>query len=159
MVQKQITRRLLLYLITALTFFSSFSEGFPRIDAMAAGTKAKAKADEYAPLPKAGEKCWISGDHYLIYEFDKKPQMGTIILKIQVFTKNGKQDSSLEIVGDTGMPSMKGAHESGPQAFKLNRKGDYLLPVNVVMPGEWEIRINVLKEKQNLLSGSIRFRI
>ena len=110
-------------------------------------------------LPKAGEKCWINGDHYLIYEFDKKPQMGTIILKIQVFTKNGKQDSPLEIVGDSGMPSMKGAHESGPQPFKLNKKGDYLLPVNVVMPGEWEIRINVLKEKENLYSGSIRFRV
>ena len=159
MVKKRISRRVLLYLVTAMTFFFSSYEGLPSLNAMAAGTEAKAKADAYAPLPKAGEKCWISGDHYLIYEFDKKPQMGTIILKIQVFTKNGKQDSSFEIVGESGMPSMKGAHETSPQPFKLNKKGDYLLPVNVVMPGEWEIRINVLKEKQNLLSGSIRFRI
>jgi hypothetical protein len=72
--------------VTAMTFFFSFSEGFPNINAMAAGTEAKAKADEYAPLPKAGEKCWISGD-YLIYEFDKKPQMGTIILKIRFSRK------------------------------------------------------------------------
>ena len=159
MVKKRIGRRFLLYLIPVITLFFSSSEGLPGINAMAAGTEAKGKADAYPPLAKAGEKCWINGDHYLIYEFDKKPQMGTIILKIQVFTKNGKQDSSLEIMGDSGMPTMKGAHESGPQAFKLNRKGDYLLPVNVVMPGEWEIRINVLKEKENLLSGSIRFRV
>lgn len=159
MAERRIAWRGFLYLVTAMTFFFSSYEGFPGLNAMAAGSEAKGKADAYAPLPKAGEKCWINGDHYLIYEFDKKPQMGTIILKIQVFTKNGKQDSPFEIVGDSGMPTMKGAHESGPQAFKLNKKGDYLLPVNVVMPGEWEIRIDVLKEKQNLLSGSIRFRV
>ena len=159
MAEKRIAWRGFLYLVTAMTFFFRLLEGFPSLNAMAAGSEAKGKADAYAASAKAGEKCWINGDHYLIYEFDKKPQMGTIILKIQVFTKNGKQDSSLEIVGDSGMPSMKGAHESGPQAFKLNKKGDYLLPVNVVMPGEWEIRIDVLKEKENLLSGSIRFRV
>ena len=30
---------------------------------------------------------------------------------------------------------MSGAHDSGEVPFKLNRKGDYLLPVNIVMPG------------------------
>lgn len=159
MVKNRISPRVLVYILIAVTLFFSYSEGFQGLNALAAGTETKAKADAHPLLPKAGEKCWINGDYYLIYEFDKKPQMGTIILKIQVFTKNGKQDSPFEIVGDSGMPSMKGAHESGPQPFKLNKKGDYLLPVNVVMPGEWEIRINVLKEKENLLSGSIRFRI
>lgn len=97
---------------------------------------------------KAGQKYWIGDQYYFIYNFDKRPQMGTVIMKIQVFSKDGKQDTSLEITGDVDMPSMKGAHSSGNQIFKINKKGDYLLPVNVVMPGEWEVVLNFLKDKK-----------
>ena len=117
-------------------------------------------ADKSAvPVLKAGQKTWIGEDYYFIYEFDKKPQMGTIIMKIQVFTKGGKQDSSLEITGSADMPSMKGAHSSGEQLFKMNKKGDYLLPVNVVMPGDWEVVLNFLKDKKPIYTGSVRFNV
>jgi hypothetical protein len=112
-----------------------------------------------APVLKAGQKTWIGEDYYFIYEFDKKPQMGTIIMKIQVFTKGGKQDSSMEITGSADMPSMKGAHSSGEQPFKLNKKGDYLLPVNVVMPGDWEVVLNFSKDKKPIYTGSVRFNV
>ena len=111
------------------------------------------------PVLKAGQKTWIGEDYYFIYEFDKKPQMGTIIMKIQVFTKGGKQDSSMEITGSADMPSMKGAHSSGEQPFKLNKKGDYLLPVNVVMPGDWEVVLNFSKDKKPIYTGSVRFNV
>jgi hypothetical protein len=64
------------------------------------------------PVLKAGQKHWIGAEYYFVYDFDKKPQMGTIIMKVQVFAKDGKQDSSLEITGSADMPSMKGAHSS-----------------------------------------------
>ena len=111
------------------------------------------------PVIKAGQKTWLGEDYYFIYEFDKKPQMGTIIMKIQVFTKGGKQDSSLEITGSADMPSMKGAHSTGEQPFKLNKKGDYLLPVNVVMPGDWEVVLNFSKDKKPIYTGSVRFNV
>lgn len=111
------------------------------------------------PALKAGQKHWIGEAYYFVYNFDKRPQMGTIIMKIQVFTKDGKQDTSLEITGDTDMPSMKGAHSSGNQLFKMNKKGDYLLPVNVVMPGEWEVVLNFFKDKKPLYTGSVRFNV
>ena len=111
------------------------------------------------PVLKAGQKHWIGEDYYFVYNFDKRPQMGTIIMKIQVFTKEGKQDTSLEITGDTDMPSMKGAHGTGNQLFKMNKKGDYLLPVNVVMPGEWEVVLNFLKDKKPIYTGSVRFNV
>ena len=41
-------------------------------------------------LPGEGKKIAIIGDHYFVYEFTKKPALGTIILKVQVFDKNGK---------------------------------------------------------------------
>ena len=117
-------------------------------------------ADKSAvPVLKAGQKHWIGDEYYFVYDFDKKPQMGTIIMKIQVFTKDGKQDISLEITGDADMPNMKGAHNSGNQLFKMNKKGDYLLPVNVVMPGEWEVVLNFLKDKKPIYTGSVRFNV
>jgi hypothetical protein len=117
-------------------------------------------ADKSAvPLLKAGQKTWIGDEYYFVYDFDKKPQMGTIIMKIQVFTKGGNQDSSIEITGNSDMPSMRGAHSSGDQPFKLNKKGDYLLPVNVVMPGEWEVVLNFFKDKKPIYTGSVRFNV
>jgi hypothetical protein len=111
------------------------------------------------PVLKAGQKTWIGDEYYFVFDFDKKPQMGTIIMKIQVFTKDGKQDNSLEITGSSDMPSMKGAHSTGDQPFRLNKKGDYLLPVNVVMPGEWEVVLNFLKDKKPIYTGSVRFNV
>jgi hypothetical protein len=111
------------------------------------------------PALKAGQKHWIGEEYYFVYSFDKRPQMGTIIMKVQVFTKDGKQDTSLEITGDSDMPNMKGAHSSGNQLFKMNKKGDYLLPVNVVMPGEWEVVLNFLKDKKPIYTGSVRFNV
>jgi len=117
-------------------------------------------ADKSAgPALKAGQKHWIGGEYYFVYDFDKRPQIGTIIIKIQVFTKDGKQDSSLEITGSSDMPSMRGAHATGDKPFKLNKKGDYLLPVNVVMPGDWEVVFNFLKDKKPIYTGSVRFNV
>ena len=117
-------------------------------------------ADKSAgPVLKAGQKYPVGEDYSFSYTFDKRPQMGTIIMKIQVFTKDGKQDTSLEITGDADMPNMKGAHSSGNQLFKMNKKGDYLLPVNVVMPGDWEVVLNFLKDKKPIYTGSVRFNV
>ncbi len=41
----------------------------------------------------------------------------------------------------------------------MNKKGDYLLPVNVVMPGEWEVVLNFLKDKKPIYTGSVRFNV
>jgi hypothetical protein len=50
-------------------------------------------------------------------------------------------------------------HDSGPVGFKLNKRGDYLLPVEVVMPGEWQLTIKVSKEKELLYEGQVLFNI
>ena len=85
--------------------------------------------------------------------------MRTAILKIRLFDKDGKQVTDLEIIGQSDMPSMKGAHDSGEVAFKLNKKGDYLLPVNVVMPGEWEVLLTFSRTKVVLFRGRLTFSV
>ncbi len=115
--------------------------------------------ETYEPIPKAGKKYWIGKEYYFKYSFDKKPRLGTLIVKIQLFNKDGKRDTTLTINGNSGMPSMKGHHDSGDILFKLNKKGDYLLPVDVVMPGDWEVKITFIKENKPIFRGSVKFDI
>jgi len=115
--------------------------------------------ENYELLPGADKKCNIGKDYYFTYSFDKKPQLGTVILKIEVFSKDGNKDTGLSITGNSGMPSMNGHHDSGDLGFKLNKKGDYLLPVNIVMPGGWEVKLIFNKDGQAIYRGGIRFDI
>jgi hypothetical protein len=119
----------------------------------------RAEEPEFKDLPKAGKKCWIGEVYYFVYGFDKTPKMGMAILKVQLFDKDGKQVTDLDIVGQSDMPSMKGAHDSGEVAFKLNKKGDYLLPVNVVMPGDWEVLLTFSRTKIVLFRGRVIFGV
>jgi hypothetical protein len=119
----------------------------------------KVQEPEFKDLPKAGKKCWIGEVNYFVYGFDQTPKMGTAILKVQLFDKDGTQVSDLEITGRSDMPSMKGAHDSGEVAFKLNKKGDYLLPVNVVMPGGWEVLLTFSRNKIVVFRGRISFDV
>ena len=127
--------------------------------AWAADTAVKAGDKSTLPPLKGGEKIQLDDDHYFVYSFDKKPQMGTVIMKIQVFDNAGKQDSTYEITGQSGMPSMPGAHDSGEKSFKLNKKGDYLMPVDVVMPGDWEVRLQFFKDKKPVFAAKVNFDV
>lgn len=114
---------------------------------------------EYPPLPAPGRKVPIGDGYYLIYGFDKSLKMGTVIMKVEVFTAEGKKDTSLEVKADADMPSMRGAHATGDRAFKLSRKGDYLLPIAIVMPGYWEIKLTVLKGGKVIFRGRYNFNV
>jgi hypothetical protein len=120
---------------------------------------AGGQAPAFAAMPEPGKKVPLGNGGYLIYGFDQKPKMGTVILKVEAYRPDGKKDTSLEVLADSGMPSMRGAHETGDQPFKLSKKGAYLLPVNIVMPGDWEIRMTVKKDGKVLFRGSYRFDV
>jgi len=120
---------------------------------------AAAEKPTFKDLPGAGKKCWIGDDMYFTWKFDKKPKLGTAILKVKLFDRKGGRVKNLDVIGMSDMPSMRGAHDSGEVPFKLNKKGDYLLPVNVVMPGEWEVKLVFLKAKEPLFRGRITFKI
>lgn len=122
-------------------------------------TAAKpAQAAKPAPLAASGDKNPLPGGGWFTWEFDKKPQLGTLIVKIRAYGKDGKQQSPFKITGESGMPSMR-AHDSGPAPFQLNRKGDYLLPVDVVMPGQWRITVRVSKDGSEISAGEIDFAL
>jgi len=113
----------------------------------------------FQDLPKSGKKCWIGEVNYFTWEFDKTPKMGTAILVIKLYDREGKKVSDLAITGKSDMPSMRGAHDSGEVAFKTNRAGDYLLPVNVVMPGDWEVLLTFSRNGIVIFRGRIAFNV
>ena len=113
----------------------------------------------YKPMPKTGKKYDLGDGNYAVYDFSEKPKMGTVILKIQVFDKKGVQIAPYVLKGRSDMPSMRGAHDSGDVDFKLNKKNDYLMPVNIVMPGDWEVRVTFLKDGKPVFHGSITFDV
>ena len=117
------------------------------------------KTPVFPSMPPPGKKVTIGSDHYIIYGFDKKPKLGTIIVKVEIFTRDGNKDTSFEVLADSGMPSMKGAHETGEQPLQVSKKGAYLLPVNIVMPGDWEIRITIKKDGKVVFRGSHQFDV
>lgn len=114
-----------------------------------------AQEEEFTLLPGFGKTCRIGEDYAFVYDFDKTPKMGTSILRIKLFDGKGRKATDLEIIGQSDMPSMRGGHASGDVPFKLNKKGVYLLPVNIVMPGEWEIRL--IFRKDNTVIHRARF--
>jgi hypothetical protein len=124
-----------------------------------AAVSGTGEAPNYPSMAGPGKKVPFGDGQYLIYGFDKKLKMGTVIMKVEIFGKDGKRDTSMEIKADSGMPSMKGAHESGERSFKLSKKGDYLLPIDIVMPGDWEIRLSVLKDGKVIFRGSYQFDV
>lgn len=106
---------------------------------LAAAPPAAAKA-EYTLLPKPGTRVPLGTTHYFIFGFTRPPKLGNAIMRVDLFTLDGRPDRSFAIQGEADMPSMRGAHSHGPKPFALSAKGAYLLPVQLVMPGDWEIR-------------------
>ncbi len=120
---------------------------------------ATSNSQNFEPLAGPGKKSWIGREFYVVYSFDKKPQMGIVILKLELYDKDNKKNSSFTITGNLDMPSMKGAHTSGDHPFVLNRKGDYLLPLDLVMPGEWEVQLVFTRDTNVIYRGSIRIHV
>ena len=123
-------------------------------DHKATHTDTASDTERYPSLPKPGEKIPLDADHSFTYGFDKPPKLGTVIVKVQVFSKAGQQDTSFTVQADADMPKMRGAHTTGFRDFKLSKRGDYLLPVTLVMPGEWEIRFLFSKDGAPVFRGS-----
>lgn len=108
-------------------------------------------------LPKPGEKIPLGARNYFIYGFTKPPKLGTGIMKVEIFSRDGSRDTSFVVKGDADMPSMRGAHSSGDKDFSLSAKGVYLLPVRLVMPGDWEVTFTFIKEGKTVLHGAYLF--
>lgn len=132
------------------------------LSSMGAGPKASCQMgglENYKLLPKSGERVPLDADHYFVYGFDKAPKLGTAIMRVEIFARNGTRDTTFVVRGDVDMPSMRGAHSIGSKQFSLSKKGVYLLPVPIAMPGEWEFRFTFEKDGTAVFHGAHRFEV
>ncbi len=160
--KKRIFSVLFLVIISALClpFYAGSQQVHkPKHSESASAPSGAEQTPAFPSMPGPGKKVSIGNDYYFVYGFDKKPKLGTMIMKVEVFTRDGKKDTSFEVKADSGMPSMKGAHESGDRSFKLSKKGDYLLPIDIVMPGDWEVRFTFIKDGKVIFRGSYQFNV
>ncbi len=137
---------------TLFTLFLSVS--MPLI-VSAASTSSASVA--YQALTKPGSKVSLDAGHYFIFGFEKQPKLGSAIMKVNIFTLDGKRDTSFVVKGDMDMPSMRGAHASGDKKFVLSAKGVYLLPAHIAMPGDWEFRFTFEKKGKTVFRGAYQF--
>lgn len=114
---------------------------------------------EEKELPGEGKKFALDGGFSFLYEFVAKPRIGTTVLRLQVFDPAGKQVAPFAIFGRYDMPSMAGAHDSGDEEFRLNAKNNYLLPLHIVMPGEWEVKLTFRRGETVVFRGYFRFNV
>ncbi|MFA5975773.1 MAG: hypothetical protein WC859_06345 [Elusimicrobiota bacterium] len=117
-----------------------------------------ARLSEPVTLSGEGKKNPLPSGGYFTWRFDKKPEMGMVIVILQAYSNAGKKETPYEITGEYGMPEMR-MHDSGPVPVQLNKKGDYLLPVQISMPGSWQIVLRIKRAGKPVLSGKIDFAV
>jgi len=128
----------------------------PVLLALAASSQA-AEPSSFPSLPKPGARVPLEGGTCFVYGFAKPPKLGTATLRVEILRADGTRDTSYVVRGDADMPSMRGAHSTGSKPFAVSAKGVYLLPVPLVMPGDWEIRFTFERAGKTILRGAYAF--
>lgn len=109
---------------------------------------------------KEDKKHSINNDYYLVYSWQKKPKIGMAVLIVDVYrSKDNKRSDDFSVTANAYMPSMRGAHDTGDRALKLNKNKRYLTDVNFMMLGDWEIELKIAKNSRELFSGLIQTKI
>lgn len=106
-------------------------------------------------------KIKIDERHSFTFHFPEKPKVGTTILKISVFDQDERKMNDLHISAFyhmPEMPSMKNSDSESPD-FMLNKKNDYLFPINASMTGDWEVEIIFKENLHEIYRGKILFSI
>ena len=92
----------------------------------------------------------LSNGQTFSYQFVEKPKVGEVILKVIA----SQPSDNVQVFAQYDMPSMRGHHASGKQAFLHNKSGDFVLPVHFAMPGDWEIVLS-FEQDSNILGNHI----
>ena len=105
------------------------------------------------------KKTELDKNYYFVCQFNQKPSIGINILKVQILDRKNKKVDVFTLKGSADMTQMRGMHGSGDTEFKRNKARDYLLPVDIVMRGEWEVVITFIKGKNEYRKAKIRINI
>jgi hypothetical protein len=150
-------KKVLLVMALVIAFIPAFT-GCGKTDNESVLPATSAPSLESIALSSEGKRNLLPSGGYFAWRFDKKPQIGPLIVILQAYSKEGKKESPYEITGEYGMPGMR-AHDSGPVPFQMNKKGDYLLPIQIAMPGPWEMTLRIKRNGKSILVGTLSFEV
>lgn len=110
-------------------------------------------------LPKPGKTIQLSDGNEMTWEFADKVKMGPNVLKVTIEDKKKLDLKNYTIKANLDMPSMKGAHSSGAKKMILNKKGDFVTPMDFVMRGEWEVCIEIYYKDKLIMNGKYNLNL
>ena len=93
-------------------------------------------------------------DYFIKYDWPERPRVGTYTLRVNLVDRSGNPVEGAEVAVSYDMPSMRGAHTT-TETMKQNARGDYLLPILFVMPGDWEIVVSARKDGVEIATETI----
>ena len=110
-------------------------------------------------LPGYGKKVLLDKNTWYTYGFTKKTKIGANTLKVNIMDKAKKSVNTYQVLVSYDMPSMKGMHAQNDVPMQVNRAGNYLLPLNFVMPGVWQVDLKFMQGKTVVSKGSFLLKI
>lgn len=118
-----------------------------------------AQSQQVVKLGGAGKENALNEKCSFTYNFDKKPKLGTSIIKVVVTDAQKTIVKDYEVTANAYMPTMRGAHDTGEVKMKANKKNELLLPINFIMGGEWEIELKFWKNGKVIYTGIVPVKI
>jgi hypothetical protein len=100
----------------------------------------------------------VSGEYTIKYAWPKKPDVGFSTLKVNLFDKEGKPVEDAAIAARYAMLTMS-CCAGVTDAMKRNNKGDFLIPLQFTMRGEWEITLSITKDEAEIASQTIKLAL
>lgn len=141
-----------------LLIFLALSGNLTAMMASAEKGSAEPAPAAFAVLSEEGRTITLSNGDHFVYHFHPRPKFGTVVLKVEVFDAKGKVVKDLLLSAEYCMPGM--TMPACPlQTLDQNKKGAYLMPVELSMPGDWEIKLFVHEAKKELFRGVIKVRV
>lgn len=110
-------------------------------------------------IRRANRSHSINDDYYVTYSWASRPRIGQNVLIVKLLDENRNQVQDLEISAVSSMPEMSCCPDSEEQFMRLNRNGDYLLPINFTMLGDWEVILSFWQDEEFVTNARIKHHL
>lgn len=139
-------KKALFIIIASILLMPIFAQHCGSCPSMSMAEAKNSATGSNAPVLAPKKSLQIYDNHTVSYKWDKSPKIGTHILYVTIKDKKNRISDDFTVTANAYMPSMRGAHDTGHKAMKLNKQKQYAIPVYFMMLGDWEIELQFSKD-------------
>ncbi|MFO7660194.1 MAG: hypothetical protein R6V77_04715 [Candidatus Cloacimonadaceae bacterium] len=110
-------------------------------------------------LKEDNEPVPLADDKYFKYSFDKKPGIGTSILKVDVYDRKHRRSDDFVVSVLASHPKVKGVRNYEEIQMRVHRKGEFLLPINFDRSGDWELTLRFFKDGRHTNTAKLQLKL